>query len=177
MPDRNLLRFVSFHKLEPQDLLANQDYWHSWIAMQIISHAATALVNHPFIHLSAMRRARAPQSPHFLQQTVDQALFHSGWAFRLVQMCEDVLFELHDPLIAHLAAATATVPWLFQFAMDDRVSARVKGDLQICDKLLRRMSSLRPHLIQQVSPAHCTYTDTPPSRHRLSPWHIVHVDA
>lgn len=150
LPDRHLLRYVNFHRRPPADLHSQLDYWAPWFAMQVISHAVTALLNHPYIHMSAMRRARVPQSRHFLQQTVDQALFHAGWVFRLVGMCEDQLFEVRDPLIAHVVAATVTIPWLFQFAADVTVSTRAKEDLRKSDRLLRRMSRMWPHLARKV---------------------------
>lgn len=150
MSGQHLLRVVNFHKRSPMEILEQQDYWHPWITMQFIFHAAPALINHPLAHLSATRRAHLPQSRHFLQQTVDNALFHSGWIFRLIETCEDLLFELHDPLIAHVVAATATIAWLFQFAADSSVSSRAKNGLVQCGKLLRRLALLWPHVAKKV---------------------------
>ncbi|ETS77441.1 hypothetical protein PFICI_11315 [Pestalotiopsis fici W106-1] len=150
MSDLHLLRSVHFHKRSPAEVKEQQEYWRPWIVMQLIFHAAPALINHPFVHLSATRRARLPQSRHFLQQTVDNALFHSGWVFRLIETCEDLLFDLHDPLIGHVVAATATIAWLFQFAADSNVSARAKRGFMQCGKLLRRLALLWPHIARKV---------------------------
>ncbi|KAF2996772.1 hypothetical protein E8E14_004340 [Neopestalotiopsis sp. 37M] len=150
MSDLHLLRAVHFHKRPPAEIREQQEYWHPWIVMQLIFHAAPALINHPFVHLSATRRARLPQSRHFLQQTVDNALFHSGWVFRLIETCEDLLFDLHDPLIGHVVAATATIAWLFQFAADATVSARATKGFMQCGKLLRRLALLWPHIARKV---------------------------
>lgn len=150
MSGQHLLRVVNFHKRSPMEILEQQDYWHPWITMQLIFHAAPALINHPLAHLSATRRAHLPQSRHFLQQTVDNALFHSGWIFRLIETCEDLLFELHDPLIAHVVAATATIAWLFQFAADSSVSSRAKNGFVQCRKLLTRLALLWPHVASKV---------------------------
>lgn len=83
--------------------------------MQALSHASMAILNHPFIRLVVLSGYNRvlPQSRLFLQQTVEQALFRSGWVFHRIQTCEDLGFEIKDPLIGHLVAATATISWIF----------------------------------------------------------------
>lgn len=119
--------------------------------MQVISHASNAILNHPFIHLVALRGNRGlSRSRLFLQQTVDQALFHCGWVFRLVQTCEVVGFEVYNPLVGHLVAATATISWLFQFSRDQRTAKRVNEDLARCERFLANMSNTWLHISQKV---------------------------
>ncbi|KAF7591893.1 hypothetical protein BBP40_000940 [Aspergillus hancockii] len=151
LAQKHLLRNVCFTKRSTAELLQQQEYWRPWITMQVFSHAIPAILNHPFIHLVAMRgNCGVPQSRLFLQQTVDMALFHSGWVFRLIQTCEDLQFEISDPLIAHAVAATATIPWLFQFARDHKVSKKAYEDLGRCERFLSRISNLWPHISRKL---------------------------
>jgi hypothetical protein len=121
--------------------------------MQIGCHATQAILNHPFIHLVATRppgSTRTLKPTLFLQQTVDQAIFHSGWVARLLRIMDDFRFELTNPVIGHMVAATATVFWLFQFVRDTKVSMRAKEDLEKCESFLERMALQWPHIAQKV---------------------------
>lgn len=121
--------------------------------MQIASHAAPALLNHPFLHLVVIRgKLSVPLSRLFLQQTVDLALFHSERIFRLISICQDLTFKVYDPLICNLVAATATIPWFFQFAEDPNVWRKAEENLRICETLLGRMALMWPHIHRKVRP-------------------------
>ncbi|OQV05766.1 Fungal Zn2-Cys6 binuclear cluster domain-containing protein [Cladophialophora immunda] len=149
LPQQHLLRNVSLSRRSHSEIAEQDGYWRPWAAMEIISHAAPAILNHPFLHIVAMRSNQGvPQSRLFLQQTVDQALFHAGWVFRLIHICEDL--EQHDPLIGHLVAATATIPLFFQFAKDQKVAQKAKQDLAKGDEYLSRMSGEWPHIAQKL---------------------------
>ncbi|KAE8416583.1 hypothetical protein BDV36DRAFT_310045 [Aspergillus pseudocaelatus] len=151
LPQRHLLRNVCFSKRSIAEIMQQQEYWSPWLAMQMLSHASPAILNHPFIHLVAMRGSRGvPQSRLFLQQTVDLALFHSGWVFQFIQFCENLQYEINDPLIGHAVAATATIPWLFQFARDTKVSKKAYDDLGRCERFLSRISSTWPHISRKL---------------------------
>lgn len=151
LSQRHLLRNVAFSQRSLPEILAQQDYWRPWITMQVISHAAPAVLNHPFLHLSAIPgKVSASRSRLFLQQTVDLALFHSGWVFRLIQICEDLTFEVNDPIVGHLVAATATIPWFYQFAGDCEVAKKAGQDVHRCKALLGRLSIKWPHIQQKV---------------------------
>ncbi|KAE8130929.1 hypothetical protein BDV38DRAFT_290947 [Aspergillus pseudotamarii] len=151
LPQRHLLRNVCFSKRSIAEIMQQQEYWSPWLAMQMLSHASPAILNHPFLHLVAMRGGRGvPQSRLFLQQTVDLALFHSGWVFQFIQFCENLQYEINDPLIGHAVAATATIPWLFQFARDPKVSKKAYDDLGKCERFLSRISSTWPHISRKV---------------------------
>lgn len=139
-----------------------RDYWHPWITMQIISHAMQAILNHPFLHLVVLRSQEGrPASRLFLQQAVDLALYHSGWVCRLVRTCHGML-EIVDPLVGDVIAATATVPWLFQFAKDPKVSERARLDLAVCLDVLSNMALTWPHISQKVR-----YPGRDPKQHFL----------
>ncbi|GKZ57639.1 hypothetical protein AnigIFM49718_002963 [Aspergillus niger] len=155
LPESHLLRNVAFTKRSRAEISAHQEYWTSWISMQIFCHALVAIQNHPFIHLVILRGNRGvSQSRLFLQQTVDHALFHSEWVFRLVQAWENFDLPLHDPLIAHLVAATASISWIFQFARDRGIGEKARGHLVVAERLLSRMSTVWPHVSHRLKTLH-----------------------
>ncbi|PYH94322.1 hypothetical protein BO71DRAFT_476180 [Aspergillus ellipticus CBS 707.79] len=151
LPESHLLRNVSFTKRTPASLLHHQTYWTSWLLMQFLSHASAAITNHPFIHLVVLRNVHGvSQSRLFLQQAVDQALFHSAWVFRLVCACDELEFPVYDPLIGHVVAATATISWIFRFAGDENVARRGGEQLVICERFLGKMVAVWPHLARKL---------------------------
>jgi hypothetical protein len=151
MAHRHLLRNVRFTERSSAELHEQREYWVPWVLMQVVSHAIPAILNHPFIHLVAMRdKPKGPQSRLFLQQTVDQALYHSAWVFRLLRSCESQNFEVYDPLVGQLVAVLATIPWLFQRTSDVKVAQKARGDLSWCKGFLGRLSTSWPHISQKV---------------------------
>ena len=156
---RHLMRYNSFLRRAPDELRQQCTYWKPWLLMQIISHSLPAILNHPFIHTVALRRGKhtRAQSRHFLQQTVDQALFHSGWVFRLTDSWQNLGMESNDPLVGFLVAAVATIPLLFQYAPDENVSKLAKGDLARSKRFLGSMGLRWPHIARKVSCTICPY--------------------
>ncbi|OJZ85095.1 hypothetical protein ASPFODRAFT_164805 [Aspergillus luchuensis CBS 106.47] len=155
LPESHLLRNVAFTKRTRAEISTHREYWTSWISMQIFCHALVAIQNHPFIHLVILRGNRGvSQSRPFLQQTVDHALFHSEWVFRLVQAWENFDLPLHDPLVAHLVAATASISWIFQFARDRGIGEKARGHLVIAERSLTRMSTVWPHVSHRLKTLH-----------------------
>lgn len=152
LSQRHLLRNSAFLVKSKAELAEENQYWSPWILMQVLVHASAAILNHPFIHIVAMKETGrvAKPSRQFLQQTVDQALFHSGWIFRLLRSFEDNQMVINDPLTAHCVAATASIAWLFQFARDPEMARRSQQDLQLCTRLLQAVSSRWPHLAEKV---------------------------
>ncbi|KAM3473398.1 hypothetical protein MY5147_004799 [Beauveria neobassiana] len=143
---QHLLSNVALGKRGASEIAARRDYWQPWMTMQIISHAAQAILNHPFLHLMVLRSQDGIQySSLFLQQTVDLALFHGAWVFRLLEIADGRL-EVVNPLIGDVVAATATVVWLFQFARDPKVSERARNDYAMGEKFLERMARTWPHI-------------------------------
>ncbi|KAF4972206.1 hypothetical protein FSARC_1188 [Fusarium sarcochroum] len=103
---RHLMRSLFPFKRQPDEMLAYRQYWHPWLTTHVILHASLALLNHPFIHLVALRRNKGiRQSRLFLQQVVDQALFHCGWVFWLIGIFEDLSVEVSNPLIGNVDVA------------------------------------------------------------------------
>ncbi|KAJ4197291.1 hypothetical protein NW759_016314 [Fusarium solani] len=148
---RHLIRNAPFPDQPPSNLNEHREYWAPWVLMQITMHASQAALNHPFVQLVALRRAgRKFQPRSFLQKTVDQALFHSEWVSRLVQMCEDRSFEVNDPLIGQAVAACVSILWIFQFARDRKVSDKAKENIGTCEAFLSRLSHNWPHIAKKV---------------------------
>ncbi|KAF4993081.1 hypothetical protein FGRMN_6696 [Fusarium graminum] len=152
-PHSHLLRNVHFTKRSSAEIMEAREYWIPWVLQQVTSHAVTAILNHPFIHLVAMRDgSRGLQSRAFLQQTVDLALHHSAWVFKFLKFCEDQEFKIYDPLVGHLVAIVATIPWIFQRAIDSKVAFKAKSDLEWCKGFLERLSVTWPHIARKVNP-------------------------
>jgi hypothetical protein len=57
---------------------------------------------------------------------------------------------VYDPLIGDLVAATATIPWLFQYARDAKVSETSKENYRKCIEFLESMPDLSPRSIHKV---------------------------
>ncbi|CAG1979756.1 unnamed protein product [Fusarium graminearum] len=146
----HFVRNVGFSERTSEEFERHREYWAPWLLFQMTAHASQALLNHPFIHLVLLRRANRPSQPRlFLQQTVDQAMFHSAWVTRLVQTCMDRGLMVYDPLIGDLVAATATIPWLFQYARDTKVSETSKENYRKCIDFLESMPDPSPRSIQK----------------------------
>lgn len=96
LSDKHLLQNVLYSRI-PAFQVNGSTGTHG-ISMQLIIHASNAILNHPFIHIVALRGNHGlSQSRLILQQTVDQALFHSGWVFRLIQTCELLVLKCTAP--------------------------------------------------------------------------------
>lgn len=153
LPAKHLLMNVAFTKRSQTEVLEQREYWIPWVLMQVQCHAYLAILNHPFIHLVAVRNGSKAShiSGLFLQRTVDAALFHSGWVFRMLGICEGHRLDVYDPFVCQLVAAVATIPWLLQFAQDDKISQAATRNLAWCKTYLTRMSQVWVHLSEKAS--------------------------
>ncbi|SCO84176.1 uncharacterized protein FRV6_08303 [Fusarium oxysporum] len=148
---RHLIRNAPFPDQPPSELSENREYWAPWVLFQVLMHATQAILNNPFVQLVALRRAgRNFQPRSFLQNTVDQALFHAEWVSRLVRMCADRQFEVNDPLVGQAVAGCVSILWIFQFARDRKVSEKAKENLGICETFLEHLSRKWPHIAEKV---------------------------
>ncbi|ENH73528.1 hypothetical protein FOC1_g10009021, partial [Fusarium oxysporum f. sp. cubense race 1] len=142
---RHLMRSLFPYKRTSDEIQAYREYWNPWLTTHLVLHASLALLNHPFIHLVALRRNKGmSQSRLFLQQVVDQALSHSGWVFWLVGIFEDLNIEISNPLIGLAVAATSTIPWLYQFVKNAKVASKASQNLAKGQRLLQRLSKTWP---------------------------------
>ncbi|RGP77230.1 hypothetical protein FLONG3_4745 [Fusarium longipes] len=150
-PHIHLLRSVHFTKRQSMDLIEHREYWIPWVLQQVSSHGTTAILNHPFVHLVAMRDRQHGLPPRqFLQQTVDLTLYHSAWVFKFLRFCEEHNLEIYDPLIGHLVAVVATIPWLFQRAIDPKIAQKARDDLAWCKTFLETLSITWPHIAHKL---------------------------
>ncbi|KAI1051180.1 hypothetical protein LB506_010911 [Fusarium annulatum] len=148
---RHLIRNAPFPDQPPSELSENREYWAPWVLFQVMMHATQAILNNPFVQLVALRRAgRNFQPRSFLQNTVDQALFHAEWVSRLVKMCADRQFEVNDPLVGQAVAGCVSILWIFQFARDRKVSEKAKENLGICETFLEHLARKWPHIAEKV---------------------------
>ncbi|PTD06532.1 hypothetical protein FCULG_00007276 [Fusarium culmorum] len=148
---KHLMRNLFPFKRSPEDVKACRQYWNPWLTTHLILHASLALLNHPFIHLVALRRNRGmSQSRLFLQQVVDQAIFHSGWVFWLVGIFEDLSVDISNPLVGLAVAATSTIPWLYQFVRNAKLARKASQNLLKGQRLLERMSKTWPCLVRKL---------------------------
>lgn len=148
---RHLLRYTAFNSRQLHEIQQDFEYWRPWILMQFLYHGSHALLHSPFIHLHALRRSsRAGQPGFFLQKVIDQAIFHSAWIVRLLEMCLSVGFQVRDPLIGHVVATTATTLWILQFAKDAAISRRSQDGMSKCVDFLEQIAAMWPHLTYQV---------------------------
>ncbi|KAM5360534.1 hypothetical protein ACJA88_014805 [Fusarium oxysporum] len=151
LPAGHLLRNVAFSKRSPTEVLQQREYWIPWVLMQVQCHAYLSILNHPFIHLVAVRNcSKGLQSGIFLQHTIDAARFHSNWVFHFLRLCDEHQLELRDPFIGHLVAAVATIPWLLQFVEDKQVSQKAAHDVTWCSMYLSRISQTWPYIYQKL---------------------------
>jgi hypothetical protein len=148
---RHLLRYSAFNSRPLHEVQRDAEYWRPWVLMQFLYHGSHALLHSPFIHLHALRRSsRAGQPGFFLQKVIDQAIFHSSWVVRLLEMSSAVGFEARDPLIGQIVATAATTLWILQFAKDGQVSLRSRGGMQKCLDFLQHVAEMWPHLSYQL---------------------------
>lgn len=138
-------RNVNFPNLSTTELSQNRYYWISWLQLQISFHGGHALLHHPAFYITSSRKFNAKYPPpSFLQQTVDQALLHSGWIVRLLRTWELLGFELNDPFLGHFIVVSATTHWIFQFANDEAVADRARADFTECQRLLFQLAKKWP---------------------------------
>ncbi|EGY22168.1 uncharacterized protein VDAG_03606 [Verticillium dahliae VdLs.17] len=136
----------------PSELHSYGEYWSPWTIMQLTSHAALTVLNHPFLHLVALRGRECRAQPKlFMQHIIDQSLFHTGWVIRLLQTFEEMGLEINDPLMGHQVAATAIIPCLFQFSQDQQMASKAREGLYLCERFLERLSVKWPHIRHKLN--------------------------
>lgn len=150
--EQHLLRKVAFQDRSPNDLKTEREYWAPWIVMQFISHSGYAALHNPFIQFVALRKQGSLPAPlTILQRSVDQSLFHSAWVARLLRTCRALSFDIFDPLVAQIVAATATIPWLFQFAKDEAIATKAKDEIREFELALLCFAKKWPYIARKVS--------------------------
>lgn len=149
----HLLKNTGFMDRTLEEITENLGYWRPWILMQITHHATSAVLHHPFIHIVGLRDDASRRQPPrlFMQSVIDQAQYHSQWVGRLIQACETLEFDIQCPLLGTLAAATATVAWVFRFAPDASAASKAVECFDVCEEFVRATASSWPHLAEQAA--------------------------
>jgi hypothetical protein len=149
---KHLLKNTAFMDRSADNISENLEYWRPWILMQITHHATSAVLHHPFIHIVGLRDDKSRRQPPriFMQGVIDQAQYHSQWVGRLIQACESLGFDIHCPLLGPLAAATATVAWVFRFAPDGAASSKAIECFDACEGFVRTTAKTWPHISEKA---------------------------
>ncbi|KAF5664352.1 hypothetical protein FHETE_7109 [Fusarium heterosporum] len=124
---RHLMRNLFPFKRMPDEIRAYRQYWNPWLTTHLVLHASLALLNHPFVHLVALRHNKGAR-----------------WVFWLIGIFEDLSVDISNPLIGLAVAATSTIPWLYQFVRNLKVARKASQNLAKGQRCLERLSKVWP---------------------------------
>jgi len=150
LPEDHRFRNARFHEKTESERGRERNYWAAWISMQMVYHAIQCILHHPFLHLAEIHRKQKLRSPSFLQHATDQAILHSAWVIRILDLCMDHNFTVHDPFVGHLAAMTATVLFFLRFSRDGALATKAAKDFEVCRRFVDNMAAENPHLQHTV---------------------------
>lgn len=151
-PAAHRFKAVKFCERSPVELEDRRDYWAPWIFSQVVYHAVRAVVNHPFLHLRRTNGRQKLRSPTFLQHAMDQAILHSSWIARILQMCDEKDFSIFDPFIGHLASVAATIHLFLQCSRDADLVSAASEHFKCCKHFLDKQAIEHLHLRCTVLP-------------------------
>ncbi|KIV88604.1 hypothetical protein PV10_08271 [Exophiala mesophila] len=121
LPYKYRFRPSRFADQDSEQLWNNRAFWAPWVFVQMIYHSIVCLLNHPLLMALRLRSFRVTMVPEiFLQHTADMTITHTDWIVYLLDLCNDKLFTLSDPFLAHFVAIAATI-FLQQSYTDDAV--------------------------------------------------------
>lgn len=135
-PGSHRFKAVKFYDRSPEELEKDRDYWAPWIFSQIVYHSVRAVSNHPFLHLRRTNGRQRLRSPTFLQHTTDQAILHSSWVARILQMCMEKDFSIFDPFMGYLASVAATIHLFLRFSRDPELVSAASEHFEGCKAFL-----------------------------------------
>ncbi|KEF62477.1 uncharacterized protein A1O9_00450 [Exophiala aquamarina CBS 119918] len=145
-PAAHRFKTVKFYDRFPADLEKHRDYWAPWIFSQIVYHSVRAVANHPFLHLRKTNGRHRLCPPSFLQHATDQAILHSSWVARILQMCVEKELSILDPFIGHLASVAATICLFLQFSRDPELVSAASGHFEGLKAFLNVQATQHLHL-------------------------------
>lgn len=150
LPEDHRFRNARFHEKTESERARERNYWAAWISMQMVYHVIQCILHHPFLHLAEIHRKQKLRSPSFLQHATDQAILHSAWVIRILDLCMDHNFPVYDPFVGHLAAMTATVLFFLRFSRDGTLATKAAKDFEVCRRFVDNMAAENPHLQHTV---------------------------
>jgi hypothetical protein len=151
-PATHRFKAVKFYERSPAELEEHRDYWAPWIFSQVVYHSVRAVLNHPFLHLRRTNGRQNLRSPTFLQHAMDQAILHSSWIARILQMCVEKDFSIFDPFIGHLASVAATIHLFLQCSRDTELVSAASEHFEGCKSFLNNQAIEHLHLRCTVRP-------------------------
>lgn len=141
---------AKFSERSEEELNADRDFWLPWMKIQLTYHTLHSVLNHPFLYSS--RESRPKQGPNaFWKTSTDQALLHSTWIARLINMASEKSFVLADPFFGYSASVAATLHLYWSRSADSRVQESAKGNLKICRALIAELGARWPICQTMVS--------------------------
>lgn len=145
-------------------LYQNRGYWTAFLHIQFQYHAIRCLLDHPLICLHRLRRGSSSCMPvSFAQASAEDALLHSNWIVRFVDMVQDKGFELLDPFFAHCASIAATIQLHHANAQSELLQKSARAGVAKCIKFVDGIAKQWPAVQQMVYVLHLrlnvTYAD------------------
>lgn len=136
---------VRFLDQSAEGLQQNRDYWSPWLRIQFVYHAIHSLLNHPFLYSSRPHHPTQMSVPNtFWKTSSEQALLHSTWIVRLIDMVWEKDYRVSDPFLGYCAAVAATIHVYYCRAADIRVRTSARSKLGKCMRFVDELGTVWP---------------------------------
>ncbi|EED22146.1 C6 transcription factor, putative [Talaromyces stipitatus ATCC 10500] len=136
---------VKFLDRSTTELQQNRDYWSPWLRIQFVYHAIHSMLNHPFLYSSRPHQSVQMSVPNtFWKTSSEQALLHSTWTVRLIDMVWEKDYRVSDPFLGYCAAVAATTHIYYCRASDIRVRTSAQSKLGKCMRFVDELGTVWP---------------------------------
>lgn len=143
MPLRHRYDWARFYDRSPVEIKNDAAYWHSWLRLQFTYHTIHAVLNHPFLYISAAQDDARLTSPNtFWKRCCELGLLHATWIVRFIDMVTEKQMTLTDPFFAHAVAIAATTHLFYSSTVDTRLQIKSTTDLSKCHRFLNGFASI-----------------------------------
>lgn len=137
---------VKFLDRSTAELQQNRDYWSPWLRIQFVYHAIHSMLNHPFLYSSRPHQSVQMSVPNtFWKTSSEQALLHSTWTARLIDMVWEKDYHVSDPFLGYCAAIAATIHVYYCRAADIRVRSSAQSKLGKCMRFVDELGTVWPN--------------------------------
>lgn len=151
---------VKFLDRATAELQQNRDYWSPWLRIQFVYHAIHSMLNHPFLYSSRPHQSVQMSVPNtFWKMSSEQALLHSTWTVRLIDMVWEKDYRVSDPFLGYCAAIAATIHIYYCRASDIRVRTSAQSKLGKCMRFVDELGTVWPICQLIVSSIACHVMD------------------
>jgi len=150
LPQKHRFDFVRFDERSRTDIAQSKHYWEHWILSQMLYHGIQAVLNHPFLHFFRKNDQQSVRPPSFQQNVIDQAILHSRWIVRIVELCQEKEWHPSDPFVAHLVSVIATVNFFLSFSKDENLAAKAIENFDKCESFVGQLAARWNHLNHTV---------------------------